>query len=222
MKKVRGVLLDIDGTLIDSNDAHAQAWVRAMHEHGYEVPFDKVRPLIGMGGDKVLPTVLNIEKDSPEGKQISQRRKSLFLQQYLSTVKPFPRALDLLQKMRDQGLKLVIATSAEPDELQAMLRLISDNAAELFENATTAKDASQSKPDPDVIEAAISRVDLPPSAVIMVGDTPYDIEAAKKADVSSIAFRSGGWSDQDLKGALAIYDGPGDLLDHFEESPLVR
>ena len=222
MKKVRGVLLDIDGTLIDSNDAHAQAWVRAMHENGYEVPFDKVRPLIGMGGDKVLPAVLNIEKDSPEGKQISQRRKSLFLQQYLSTVKPFPRALDLLQKMRDQGLKLVIATSAEPDELQAMLRLISDNAAELFENATTAKDASQSKPDPDVIEAAISRVGLPPSALIMVGDTPYDIEAAKKADVSSIAFRSGGWSDQDLKGALAIYDGPGDLLDHFEESPLVR
>ncbi|GCE19622.1 HAD family hydrolase [Dictyobacter kobayashii] len=221
-RPIKGVILDVDGTLVDSNEAHTRAWVEAMEWAGYHVDFKRVAPLIGMGGDKVLPEVLNISKDSPEGQRISQRRKEIFQQKYLATVKAFPGTAELLHHMHDQGLKLIIATSAEPDELNKMLQLIEPHIEELFENATTSKDASQSKPDPDVVQAAIERIKLSPQELIMIGDTAYDIEAASRASVAAIAFRSGGWSDEDLKGAVAIYDGPADLLKHYDESPLAR
>ena len=220
--QVRGVILDVDGTLVNSNDAHAHAWVEAMEGQGYKVAFDEVRPLIGMGGDKVLPEVLNISKDSNEGKAISQRRKEIYKQRYLSQVKAFPKALELLQRMHQQGLKLVIATSAEPDELKDMLQIIGSHVSELFENETSAKDAKQSKPDPDVMQVALKRIEFDPAGVVMFGDTGYDIEAASKVDVRTIAFRSGGWSDNDLRGAIEIYDGPADLLEHYDQSVLVK
>ncbi|GCE27175.1 phosphoglycolate phosphatase [Dictyobacter alpinus] len=221
-RPVKGVILDVDGTLVDSNKAHAQSWVEAMKEHGYDVPFEKVAPLIGMGGDKVLPEVLNISKDSPEGKKITESRKKIFKEKYFSTVKAFPGTAKLLHHMHDQGLKLAIATSAEPDELHEMLQLIEPNIDQLFEQKATSKEASQSKPDPDIIHATIDLIGLDPDQLIMIGDTAYDIEAASKASLATIAFRSGGWSDRDLKGALAIYDGPEDLLNHYAESPLSR
>jgi len=220
-KIVRGVVLDVDGTLIDSNEAHAHAWVQAMHENGYEVPFQKVAPLIGMGGDKVLPETIHVEKNSEIGQRISKRRKAIFKEMYLPHLRAFPRTLDLLRRMREQGLKLVIATSAEPDELQGLLHVIDAHAQDLFENETTAKDASHSKPDADVMRAAIERIQLPPQELLMLGDTAYDIEAAAKVHIGTVALRSGGWSDQDLKGAIAIYDAPADLLEHFASSPFV-
>jgi HAD superfamily hydrolase (TIGR01509 family) len=220
--QVRGVIFDVDGTLVDSNDAHAHAWIEAMEERGDKVSFDKVRPLIGMGGDKVLPEVLNISKDSDKGKAISQRRKEIFKQRYLSQVKAFPKALDLLQRMHQQGLKLVIATSAEPDELNSMLQIIGPHASELFEHETSSKDAKQSKPDPEVMQVALKRIALDPAEVVMFGDTGYDIEASSKVGIGTIAFRSGGWSDKDLRGAIEIYDGPADLLEHYDQSALVK
>jgi HAD superfamily hydrolase (TIGR01549 family) len=220
---VRGVLLDVDGTLIDSNDAQAHAWLQAMGENGYDdVPFEKIRPLIGMGGDKVLPEILGIEKDSDDGKKISQRRKEIMKERYLPTLHAFPHVMDLLKRMHDQGLRLVIATSAEPDELEVALQMIDPHASELFANGASSKDAKASKPDGDIVQAAINMADLPPQDLVMLGDTAFDIEAAEKAGVKTIAFRSGGWSDQDLKGALAIYDDPADLLAHYDGSPLTR
>ncbi len=220
---VHGVLLDVDGTLIDSNDAHTHAWVQAMTERGYNnVSFEKVRPLIGMGGDKVLPEVIGVDKDSDDGKKISQRRKEIFKARYLPTLHAFPNTLDLLRHMHDQGLKLVIATSAEPDELSALLQIIGPHAADLFANEASAQDAKVSKPDSDVVQVAIKKADLPAQELVMLGDTVYDIEAAAKANVKTIAFRSGGWSDQDLQGAIAIYNDPADLLKHYDESPLVK
>lgn len=219
-RPVKGVILDVDGTMIDSNKAHTHAWVEAMKENGYEVPFEKVGPLIGMGGDKVLPEVLNVSKDSPEGKKISESRKRIFKEKYFSTIKAFPGTAELLQHMRDKGLKLAIATSAEPDELHEMLKIIGPHIDQLFEQEATSKDASQSKPDPDIMHVTIERIGLAPQQLLMIGDTAYDIEAASKASLSTIAFRSGGWSDQDLAGALAIYDGPEDLLKHYDQSPL--
>ncbi len=222
MKKIQGVIFDVDGTLVDSNDAHAHAWVEAMAEHGHTVPFEQVRPLIGMGGDKVLPETLNIQKESEEGKKISESRKRIFKTRYLPTLKAFPQTLELLQHIHRQGLKLIIATSAEPDELKSMFGVIGPHASELFENEATSKDASQSKPDPNIMQAALQSAKLSPNEVVMIGDTAYDIEAAQKADVKTIAFRSGGWSDADLKGAIAIYDGPADLLQHYDESAIVK
>lgn len=221
-RSIKGIILDVDGTLVESNEAHARAWVEAMEEAGYHAAFEQVAPLIGMGGDKVLPTILNIAKDSPEGKRISQRRKEIFKQKYLKTVKALPGAAELLWHMHDNGLKLVIATSAEPDELKELLRPLGPHIEDTFENMTTSKEAQQSKPDPDVVHAAIERIQVSPQELVMIGDTAYDIEAAAQASVPTIAFRSGGWSDQDLKGAILICDGPENLLRHYDESPMVQ
>lgn len=219
---IHGVILDIDGTLVDSNDAHAHAWVQALAEAGYHVDFAQVRPLIGMGGDKVLPEVAGVQKDSQQGQQISKRRKALFLAEYLPHLHAFPQAWQLLQQLHGQGFTLAIATSAEPDELQGLLKVIHPHATDLFAEETSARDASHSKPDPDVIHAALQKLDMPAAQTIMLGDTAYDIEAAAQAGVKTIAFRCGGWSDRDLQGSRAIYDGPADLLTHYQQSPLVQ
>ena len=220
MTHYSGVILDVDGTLVDSNNAHATAWVEAMAENGYKVSFDKVRPLIGMGGDKVLPETIGIRKDSEEGKHISQRRKEIFKERFLPGLRAFQGAKELLEQMRKRGLKLAVASSADKDELKPMLDIV--GAADLIEEETSSKDAKQSKPDPNVMQVTLERIGFPPDRVLMIGDTAYDIEAAKKVHVSTIAFRSGGWSDDDLAGAIAIYDGPADLLEHYDDSPLAR
>jgi HAD superfamily hydrolase (TIGR01509 family) len=218
MTHIRGVMLDVDGTLIDSSDAQAKAWVEAMADYGYYVPVEKVRPLIGMGGDKVLPTALVLQKDSEEGKKISAKRRQIFLQLYLPHLRPFPGARELIQYMRESGLNVAIASSAEPDELKAMLQII--GASDLVEEKSSSEDVKQSKPDPDVVEVTLHKMGLPPDQVVMIGDTPYDIEAARKAGVATIAFRCGGWTDKELAGAIAIYNDPADLLAHYATSPL--
>ena len=218
MTHIHAVIFDVDGTLVDSNDAQARSWVDALKEFGYSVPYEKVRPLIGMGGDKVLPETIGVQKDSEKGKQISKRRSEIFKEKYLPNVKPFPDAQKLLDRMRKQGLKLAIATSAQPDELRPLLQIV--GAADLIEDKTSARDVESSKPDPDVMQVALKRVGYPPNEVVMIGDTPYDIEAARKVGVGTIAFRCGGWSDSDLAGAIAIYNDSADLLAHYDSSPL--
>jgi HAD superfamily hydrolase (TIGR01509 family) len=219
-KLISGIILDVDGTLIDSNDVHTTAWIEAMAENGHKVSFDLVRPLIGMGGDKVLPETLGIQKDSEDGKRISQRRKEIFKERFLPNLRAFPGTKKLLEHMRERGLKLAVASSADKDELEPMLEII--GAVDLIEEETSSKDTKKSKPDPDVMQVTLERIDLPSDTVLMIGDTVYDIEAAKKVHVDTIAFRCGGWKDADLVGAIAIYDGPLDLLEHYENSPLAR
>lgn len=215
---MRGVILDVDGTLVDSNDAHARAWVEALEEGGFEVPFERVRPLIGMGGDKLLPAVTGLPEEDARVERIGKRRGEIFKARFLPSLRAFPRTRDLLLRMREDGLKLAVASSAEPEELKALLRIA--GADELVEGASSADDAGSSKPDPDVVHAALGRLRLEPSEVVMIGDTPYDVEAAARARVGAIAFRSGGWDDARLGGAIAIYDDPADLLARFAESRL--
>jgi hypothetical protein len=152
MTQLHGVILDIDGTLVDSNDANARAWIEAMAEQGHTVSFERVRPLIGMGGDKVLPEILDISKDSDEGKKISQRRKQIMIERYQPTLRAFPKSRELLERMHEQGLKLVVATSAEQDELQGLLHIIGPNVPDLFQQETTSQDAPKSKPNPEVMD----------------------------------------------------------------------
>ncbi len=220
--QIKNIIVDIDGTLVDSNDAHAHAWVQALEEYGYHASFAKVRPLIGMGGDKVLPEMVGVRKESKQGQQISKRRKAIFISRYLPNLLAFPQAWELLQHLHKRGFRLVVASSSEPDELNDLLKVINPRAAEIFEGETSAKDAQHSKPDSDVIHAALDRIEARPEESLMLGDTAYDIEAAGRADVQTIAFRCGGWSDRDLRGAIAIYDGPADLLAHYQESPLAQ
>jgi HAD superfamily hydrolase (TIGR01549 family) len=217
MADVRGVILDVDGTLIDSNDAHAHAWVEVLAEAGLRVEYKKVRRLIGMGGDKLLPAVTGIEKDSEQGQKIAERRRELFMTHYLSSIKPFPETRHLLERMREAGLELVVASSAEGEELESLLEIA--GVEDLVEARASSSDAKQSKPDPDIVHAAIQRIESGAGELIMLGDTPYDIEAATKAGVRIVALRSGGWMDEDLEGAIAIYQDPADLLTHFADSP---
>lgn len=217
-RHLRGVLLDVDGTLIDSNDAHASAWVEALREHGYEVSFARVRRMIGMGGDKLLPAAAGIDADSPLGEAINEHRGRIFLERYLPTVRPFPCVRALLERMRADHLSLVVASSAQPEELEPLLARA--GVADLIEARATSGDAARSKPDPDIVRAALDRSGLSPQDVVLVGDTPYDIEAASKAQVPTIALRCGGWGDEDLRGAIAVYDDPADLLADYETSPV--
>src|SRR3712207_3631670 len=123
MKRVRGVILDVDGTLVDSNDAHARAWAGALAEQGSDVPFEDVRRMIGMGGDKIIPLVSGREEETPEGKTISDRRAEIFKRRYLPGLRPTPSAKDLLGRMRADGLRLVVASSAKADELGPLLKV---------------------------------------------------------------------------------------------------
>ena len=214
------VILDVDGTLVDSNDAHARAWVEALAEHGRTVPFDRVRPLIGMGSDKLLPEVAGVDRESDEGKAIAERRKAIFHERHLPRVRACPGVRELLERMRREGLELVVASSAEREELEPLLERA--GAADLTGAETSSDDAERSKPDPDIVRAALERSGRAPDEVLMLGDTPYDLEAAGRAGVGVVALRCGGWGDADLDGAVAVYDDPADLLARFEDSPLAR
>jgi HAD superfamily hydrolase (TIGR01509 family) len=214
------VVLDIDGTLVDSNDAHARAWCDALAEHQIQVPFENVRSLIGKGGDKLLPEVTGIEEDDPRGKKIGERRSEIFKEHYLPRLRPFPEVRALMEKIRGRGLRLVVATSAKKEEVDPLLRIA--GIEDLIDKKTSSDDAENSKPDPDIVTAAVKRAKVRPDQALMIGDTPYDVEAATRADVAVVAFRCGGWEDEGLRGALEIYDGARDLLAKFASSPIAQ
>jgi HAD superfamily hydrolase (TIGR01509 family) len=217
---LKGVIFDIDGTLLDSNDAHAQSWVDTFAEAGYDVPFGVVRPLIGMGADKLLPQAVGVSKESEKGKKLTKRRSEIFRERYLPQLRPLEGSRELVLRVRSDGLKPIVATSAKDEELKGLLKAA--QVQDLMEEKATASDAKRSKPDPDIVNAAIEESEISPKNLVMIGDTPYDIEAASKAKVRTIAFRSGGWDDQALKNAVEIYDGPADLLVHYETSLIGR
>jgi HAD superfamily hydrolase (TIGR01549 family) len=218
VKSVRGVLLDLDGTLIDSNDAHADAWVKAMAEHGYIIPYGRVRNAIGMGSDKLLSEVLGVDVETGVGQEMSQRHGEIFTELYLPSIKPFPGVKELVNRMQTEGLKVVVATSASDEHVQPLLEVA--GVQDLLKQRTSSENADNSKPDPDIVQAALKQTGYPPGQVVMIGDTPYDVIAANKAGVAIIALRCGGWSNDDLAGAIAIYEDPADLLRNYDSSPL--
>ena len=218
--KTRAILLDVDGTLVDSNESHARAWVEAFEEAGVDVPFDQVRRAIGMGGDKLMPAVSGISEESPQGRQISTRRGEIFRSKYLPSLTALPGSRALAMELKRRGFTLVAASSASRDELSKLLRIA--GVDDLLEGRTSSDDADESKPAPDIIEAALQRAHATPQEAVLIGDTPYDVEAGERAGVPTIGFRSGGWNDEGLRGAIAIYDGPADLLTHLHASPVAQ
>jgi len=216
--RIAGVLLDVDGTLLDSNDAHALAYQEALRAHGIEQSFDRIRHLIGMGSDRILPMLAGVDPESDLGRRIQEKKRAVFRERYLPELRPTRGARELLEHLRARGLKPVAASSASGKELHMLLKAA--NVDDLVEAATSSDDADESKPAPDIVEAAVLRSGLPQEQLIMIGDTPYDVEAARRAGVGIIALRSGGWEDEDLSGALVTYDDPADLLAHFGSSPL--
>jgi HAD superfamily hydrolase (TIGR01509 family) len=145
-------------------------------------------------------------------------KAKVFKARYLSTLQPAPGARDLLRRLRQDDRRLVVATSASKEDIASLLERA--EVKDLVEETTSADDTAASKPEPDVVAAALKKVETKPNAAVMLGDTPYDIEAARRAGVAIIAFRCGGWTDKDLHGAVAVYDDPADLLAHYSESVL--
>jgi phosphoglycolate phosphatase-like HAD superfamily hydrolase len=216
---LQGVILDVDGTLVLSNDAHAQAYVDAFAELGYDVPFEQIRPLIGMGSDQLVPQVVpELKDDEGKVKAISERRKELIISHYGSTLAPTNGARQLVLHMQQAGLRLMIASSATSEEMEILLKAA--QVDDLLKEITTSSDAEASKPEPDIVEAALRKLQMEPSQVLMIGDTPYDIQSAGAAGVEVIAVRCGGFDDTALAGAKAIYDDPADVLAHYADSSL--
>jgi HAD superfamily hydrolase (TIGR01509 family) len=217
LSEKEAVLLDMDGTLVNSNELHASAWAEVLERFGHEISAEQVWPLIGKGGDKLLPELTGIDAESEEGKRISEARTKVFIEHYAPRIKAFPKVKELLQFLQTHGKKIVIATSASEEELNAILK--SAGLEDCFPAMTSADDAENSKPDPDIIQAALKKVGEPAERAVMIGDTPYDIEAALRAGISIIAFRSGGWSDEDFEGATAVCEGAEELLTELTRAP---
>ena len=217
--RIRGVIFDVDGTLVDSNRLHAQAWFDAFREAGLDggTVLDLMR-LIGMGSDKLIPAAVGLDGAGPEAERLGERRSEIFRSLYLPTVRPLPGAAELAEALRDRGFRLAVASSARPDELEALLDVA--GVSWLAPKATSADEVDASKPEPDVVEAALAELDLPAQETILIGDTPYDVEACERAGVIVIGLRSGGWDEAGLRGAAAVYRDPADLLDQLETSPL--
>ncbi len=218
MDVFKGMILDVDGTLLDSNAAHAEAYARAMQEHGFSVRVEQIRPLIGMGADKLLPAAIGLAAESETGQRIRARKSELFLAEYLPHLQPTPGARPLLEYLRDADIVRIVASSAGADELARLLTAA--NVSDLVDDVASSDDVDDSKPDPDLVRIGLRKCALPARLVVMLGDTPYDLEAARGAGVRACALRCGGWADADLAGATAIFDDPADLLRELRATPL--
>ena len=216
----KAILLDMDGTLVDSNALHAESWQRAFAQFGIEVSFDTALHQIGKGGDHLLPVFVPKDQVETVGKAIEKFRKELFEREYLSRVKPFPKVRQLIERMKDAGLQIAMASSAAKDELQKYKKIAQID--DLVEEETTSEDAENSKPSPDIFAVALKRVGVEASEAVSLGDTPYDAEASTKCGVRTIGVTSGGWSKQDLEraGCIEVYADAADLLAHFDTSVL--
>lgn len=216
MAKYQGAILDVDGTLVDSNDGHARAWVGAFRDEGFDIPFERVRPLIGMGGDQVVPRLTGVQKDTPQFKRLTDGWKRHFEAEELSHVQAQPGARKLVEGLRDRGLKLVIGSSGEKELVEKLLKIA--GVDDLVPERTTSAEVEASKPEPDIVQAALKKLGLKSGEVLMVGDTPFDIESARKAGVATVALRCGG--DDRLEGAVAVFDSPADWAARLNGPPL--
>ena len=216
------VLFDIDGTLLDSNHLHAQAWADVFGRYGYEVPVADVRRQIGKGADKLMPVFLPRDVVDRVGDRLKDERVALFRETYLPRARPCPNVRELFERLVADGKQVALASSATGPELEAYHRTL--GVRDLLAAETSADDADRSKPDPDIFLAALDRLGLPDRAdAIVVGDTPYDAQAARRAGLGVIGVTCGGWAEADLRaaGCAAVFRDPADLLANYERSPLV-
>ncbi len=218
----KAIIFDIDGTLLDSVDLHAQAWREAFQHFGHDIPFEDIRGQIGKGGDQLLPVFLSPAELKTKGHSLEQFRARLFKEKYLPKVKPFPCVRELFQAVKAHGQKTALASSAKGDELKTFERIA--NIEDLVQVETSSGDAERSKPHPDIFEAALARLgpDVRPQDAIVVGDSPHDAEGAKRAGLRTVGVLCGGFPESALKaaGCIAIFRDPEDLLRSYDESPL--
>ncbi len=215
----KAVIFDVDGTLVDSVDLHAQAWVDAFQAFGHDLGFEELRRQIGKGGDQLLPVFMSKEEIKEKGEALENYRSKVLKEKYLPQITPFPDVRALFERLIADGKRLVLASSAKQAELETYKKLT--RIEDLLHAQTSSDDAEKSKPHPDIFNAAMQKLDgLSPDDVLVVGDTPYDAEAAAKAGLKTVGFLCGGWSEAELKqaGCVAIYQDPADLLRRYNDS----
>ena len=209
-------IFDIDGTLVDSNKLHVDSWNRAFRRFGKQFPREKLRAQIGKGSDQYLPKFLTPDEIDRLGNELDDYRSDLFKKEYRPEVRPFPKARELFQRIRDDNKRIVLASSGKKPDTKYYIDLLKiDN---LIEGYTSGDDADNSKPAPDIFVASLKKLGNISDAVT-VGDTRFDIEAARKTGLPTIAFLCGGTSESVLResGAVAIYRDPADFLAHYDE-----
>ena len=219
---IKAVIFDIDGTLVDSVDLHARAWQEAFASFGKQIPFDKIRHQIGKGGDQLMPVFLSKEELEKSGEELEKFRSDLFKREYLPKVRAFPKVRELFEAILAMGKKVALASSAKGDELAIYKRIA--NIEDLVEEETSADDAEKSKPHPDIFQAALDKLNVRSDEAVVVGDTPYDVEAAAKAGLKTICLLSGGFPREELEaaGCIAIFQDPADLLARLDATIIAQ
>jgi len=216
---VEAALLDVDGTLIDSNYQHALAWYRAFRRHEIVLPLWRIHRAIGMGGDQLVPALVGPKLDEEQGDDIRAARDEIYTGGLMDEVAPLEGAHELIAELKDRGFRVVLASSSPRNELERYLDLL--DARELADAWTTKDDVEATKPEPDLILAALEKAKT--ESAVMVGDTPWDVEAASKVGVETLCVITGGWSKQELReaGALAVFESVDELRQRVEETPLI-
>jgi HAD superfamily hydrolase (TIGR01509 family) len=220
---LKAIIFDIDGTLVDSVDLHARAWQETFRHFGREVEFEKVRYQIGKGGDQLMPVFFSKEELERFGEEMEAYRGELFKSKYLPQVRAFPQVRELFERVKADGKRIALASSAKKDELKVYKELA--RITDLVEEETSADDAEKSKPHPDIFEAALAALgDVQATEAIVIGDTPYDAEAAGKIKLRTIGVLCGGFPEAELRaaGCTDIYRDPADLLARYDNSPLAQ
>ena len=210
------VLVDVDGRLVGTNYLHTVAWWRAFQEIGEEVPMSRIHPLIGMGSDQLVHRLIG--RESEEASDAHSRHYEPLKEE----IKAFPKAAELLSELDRRGARVILATSSDEKDLDRLQEAI--GADESIDAAVTKGDVEHSKPSPDIFEAALKKFGLDPDTTLVIGDTPWDVEAAAKLDLKVVCVLTGGATREQLQeaGAIAVYEDVAELLDHFDDSPLAE
>ena len=210
-------ILDIDGTLVDTNFHHAVAWFRAFHQHGIVLPIWRIHRHIGMGGDQMIGSLCGDDTEAEKGDDIRAAEKVLY-SELIGEVEPLRGARELIVDLKDRGHPVVLASSAKEDEVDHYLELL--DARDLADDWTTSADVESTKPEPDLVKAAMDKAGA--GEAVMVGDTTWDVEAAGRAGIQSVTVRTGGFSAAELRdaGAVAVFDSIEELRQALDETPL--
>ncbi len=217
---IKAAIFDLDGTLVDSNDLHTEAWQETFRHFGKEISYQALRQQIGKGGDQYVPAFVSETEVRTIGPEIDEFRGKLFKEEYLARVRPFPRVRELFERLRKDGKRIALASSGNEDEVEHYVKLMS--VQEFVDAQTTKTNVKHSKPQPDVFTSALQLLHLPAQEAVVIGDTPYDVQAAKKIELRTIALLCGGFSEDELRasGAVAMYRDPADLLESYSRSLL--
>jgi HAD superfamily hydrolase (TIGR01509 family) len=213
-------VLDVDGTLVDSNYQHALAWYRALRSLGETFPVWRIHRLIGMGGDQLVAALGGEDVEQRIGDQARERWVAEF-DELIGEIAPLPGARGLMRAVKDRGHRLVLASSGKPQHVEVFVDLL--DGRDVADAITSSEDAEQTKPAPDLLQVALRKLGAPADAdSVLVGDSVWDVEAAKNAGMPALVVRSGGFGDDELRdaGAVALHDTPGDLAKALDDTPL--